>query len=286
MALRGERPVASITDSVQSAKAFNGDAAMDTKSLEANSNERNSQDLIVRIAVEGERDGQPIRHTTQLNVPADGQWQPGRIDLQCLNLDAQRDTNLRLTIDNLSTSTVWIDDIVVTDYFASEAERSELQSLAYLAVNGLQSANLTPTAHLLRNYWAQELLRVAHQSPVSLLPTNDSISARIRSTPEPLEGLGTLNETMRSVSLPSPAWEVATQGVPSTSPTTKTSPGQRRPTDTQNRSSNSDASGLQAPQSGAAKPASAKAVPNAPKQQRPVSLSRRIRSWIPAPLRF
>lgn len=286
LALRGDRPVASITDSTHPATASIGDITSNANSLETIPEDTEPLDLIVRIAIEGERDGQPIRHTTQLSVPADGQWQSGRIDLQCLDLDPQRDTNLRLTIDNLSMSTVWIDDIVVTDYFASQAERSELQSLAYLAVNGLQSTDLAPTARLLRNFWAQELLRVAQQSPVSLLPSSDSLSARIRSAPEPAEGLGTLNGAMRSVGLPAPAWDVATQGVPSISLERKTSPGPNRSKDAANGTSDSAASKSPTTHSSVSKPASAGAAPNEPKQERPVSLSRRIRAWIPAPLRF
>lgn len=120
-----------------------------------------AEPIEIRVAIEGERRGQSIRRSETVQVPANGKWRTGRLVVEWLDVDPRQDQNLHITIDNISNSTVWIDDIVVTDYFASAAERSDLQSLAYLAVQGLQHSDLRPTANLLKNFWAQDLLRIA-----------------------------------------------------------------------------------------------------------------------------
>ncbi len=66
--------------------------------------------------------------------------------------------SLRLTIDSLTSGRVWVDDVRLHDWFPLTKEKKELQSLAFLAVQGLQRGNLTPSARLLQNHWARYLL--------------------------------------------------------------------------------------------------------------------------------
>lgn len=135
-----------------------------------------AEPIEIRVAIEGERRGQSIRRSETVQVPASGKWRTGRLVVEWLDVDPREDQNLHITIDNISSSTVWIDDIVVTDYFASAAERSDLQSLAYLAVQGLQHSDLRPTANLLKNFWAQDLLRIAKfpSSALEIAPTMEA----------------------------------------------------------------------------------------------------------------
>ncbi|MEM6779042.1 MAG: hypothetical protein AAF670_15400 [Planctomycetota bacterium] len=113
----------------------------------------------IRVAIEGRRGQQPCRHGEVIEIPADGRWQPRQLALQWIDLEPSRHGDLRLTIDNLSSSTVWIDDVYVTDWFASEEERNQLQRLAFLAVQGLQRSDRRPSAKLLQDFWAQQLVR-------------------------------------------------------------------------------------------------------------------------------
>ncbi|TWT65132.1 hypothetical protein CA85_34790 [Allorhodopirellula solitaria] len=180
MSLRGEPP--QLADSQKSG----GDSLPKANLIE------------LRVAIEGERNGQPIRHSATVQVPRNGKWQPGRFVLEWLDVDPYQDQNLRITIDNLSYSVVWIDDIVVTDYFASASERSDLQSLAYLAVQGVQHSNLKPAARLLNNYWAQDLLRIA-QLPANFDDKGDGKTARSSDDRD-------AGDRFRAVRRDSPAW--------------------------------------------------------------------------------
>jgi hypothetical protein len=228
--------------------------------------------IAIRVAIEGERDGSPIRHTETITVPSDGKWQTGRFAMEWLDVDPVRDQNLRITIDNFSSQVVWIDNVVVTDYFASSLERSELQSLAYLAVQGLQRSELKPSAVLLKNFWARDLLRVAEQSRVSTLPSSIS-SSNDTKTRFPISG----------ISLPGAMWAESSEEVPQTVPLSpkaikiQTSVIDGAPIAP---ASNQPASGP-VPEN---KPAPATVPPNDP--QPPASVAGRLRSWLPSPLRF
>lgn len=163
---------------------------------------RAAEPVEIRVAIEGERNGQPIRHSETVRVAPNGKWQVGRSVLQWLDVDPRQDRNLHITIDNLSTSTVWIDDIVVTDYFASAEERSDLQSLAYLAVQGLQHSDLRPAAKLMKNFWAQDLLRIASFQSTSPDRESDNI-VLTRDVPN-------IDKARSERGMPSPMWGAGT----------------------------------------------------------------------------
>lgn len=244
MALRGQPP--RDTDATVSGK--NASTPRITERSESHPTE---PDSVVRIAIEGERDGQPIRYTSRVEFTNNGTWQSGRVRLECPDMDPVRDTNLRLTIDNLSTSSIWIDDVVVTDYFATRSERAELQTLAYLAVTGLQHSDLAPTAKLLQNFWAGELLRIARVPPTQ----NNQKNRRSNDT--------------KSI-LPQPMWrESADTVMAAKSEVTRNQSTSQTPYKSTN---------------GVVIPASPPPEPTA--TEPPTSLSRRIRGWLPSPLRF
>ncbi|MCM2370076.1 hypothetical protein [Aporhodopirellula aestuarii] len=216
----------------------------------------------IRVAIEGERNGQPIRRSETLKVASDGKWHVGRLVLEWLDVDCEKDQNLRVTIDNFSSTTVWIDDVIVTDYFASAAERSELQSLAYLAVQGLQHSDLKPAAALLRNYWANDLLRISHHTTVSMVPDDATGRDGVRSRfPFDVGGL------------PTPMWREAAPTVPSTenpSPVPPFGSPERTPandsTVTPEPDPSSDATKIESEAS--------------------ETIAGRLRRWLPNPLRF
>ncbi|WP_146577274.1 hypothetical protein [Neorhodopirellula pilleata] len=276
MALRGEP---SQSDSAESPQPEDPQARKKT-GFTTDPNEPS----VIRVAIEGERNGHPIRQVATLEIPNDGQWQPGTIALQWLDLDASQDTNLRLTIDNYSTSRIWVDDVVVTDYFASQAERTELQSLAYLAVNGLQHSDLAPAARLLNNYWAGELLRVAnHQAPNHQAPNHQSLSslrassgsqiAEVPGKPSEMSNASKLGRFMyEPPSLPRSAWAPQRE---TDIPTSSTNPSGSNTMPNSPERSEVD--------SGAVERADGSA--NAASKE-PPSISRRIRGWLPSPLRF
>jgi hypothetical protein len=126
-----------------------------------NGGEGPAKTLTLRVALEGSLDGQPCRNWREVEVPVDGKWQDSTVVLEWLNIDVERTRDLRVTIDNLSDGIIWVDEIFVTDWFASRSERAELQSLAYLAVQGLQRDDVKAPAQLLNHFWAQQLLQFA-----------------------------------------------------------------------------------------------------------------------------
>ncbi|MDG2220001.1 MAG: hypothetical protein P8L85_01385 [Rubripirellula sp.] len=119
----------------------------------------------LKVSIEASRNGQPIRFATEFEVPRDGKWNKQHVILEADGIHRGIVDSLRLTIDSLSTGKVWIDDVRLHEHFATEQEREELQSLAFLAVQGLQRSNLAPSGRLLLNPWAQHLLTLKHLNP-------------------------------------------------------------------------------------------------------------------------
>ena len=109
---------------------------------------------LLRISIEATRQGDPIRFSRDLEVPSNGQWTQRDVILEADEIDTTAIESLRLTIDSLSGGRVWIDDVQLHDRFPIEKERAELQSQAFLAVQGLQRGNLLPSGRLLQNHWA------------------------------------------------------------------------------------------------------------------------------------
>ena len=114
----------------------------------------------LRISLEATDRGKPIRYSNEFEIPKNGQWGSREVQLEALNIDAANMHSLRLTIDSLSSGRIWIDDIRLHDQFPTVSERDELQSGAFLAVQGLQKSNLAPAGRLLQNGWARYLLKL------------------------------------------------------------------------------------------------------------------------------
>jgi hypothetical protein len=148
----------------------------------------------IRISIEATRHGEPVRFGRDLEVPRDGKWVPRDVVLEVDELDDSSIASLRLTIDSLSAGRVWIDDVQLHDHFPTSQERADLQSQAFLAVQGLQRGNLLPSGKLLQHDWARYLLtlgpseqnkRVIETLPVSSDPPG--VAERIRNwLPHPL----------------------------------------------------------------------------------------------------
>lgn len=112
----------------------------------------------LRIAVEGIQAGEPYRQSSEINVPATGQWQEKQVLLEASGFDTNLEGGLRLAIDSLSPGKIWVDDIRLYDEFPLKKERDALQNLSFLAVQGLQRGDFTPASRLLTKYWARYLL--------------------------------------------------------------------------------------------------------------------------------
>ncbi|MGB7344691.1 MAG: hypothetical protein WBD20_10780 [Pirellulaceae bacterium] len=119
----------------------------------------------LQIAIEGSRDGEPIRYSQTIQLNRDGQWQQRRVVLEAQDITPESVDSIRLTVDSLSRGRVWIDDVQLHDWFPMASERRELQDEAFMAVQGLQRGNLTPASSLLQNYWAQQLLVDSAETP-------------------------------------------------------------------------------------------------------------------------
>ncbi|PHQ33470.1 hypothetical protein [Rhodopirellula bahusiensis] len=227
-----------------------------------------SKTLTLRVALEGSLDGQPCRHWREVEVPVDGKWQDSTVVLEWLNIDVENTRDLRVTIDNLSDGIIWVDDVFVSDWFASRAERAEIQSLAYLAVQGLQRNDIKAAAQLLNQFWAKQLLQFAKRRSVD--PRRAEVN---RSLVEPVFGRGgssTVAVTSVAVGaheLGAPLAAINTAGLTSNSPMPTNAlaptPDPNRPPDTATNS---------------------QPVVDSP-MQRP-GVTGRIRNWLPQPLRF
>ncbi len=148
----------------------------------------------LRVSIEATRDGEPIRYSSEFDVPRNGQWSPRAVVLEADGVERDSVDSLRLTIDSLSGGRVWIDDVHLHDQFPTAKERAELQSQAFLAVQGLQRGNLTPSGRLLQNHWACFLLTLGPAPPAQQVmeavePVDETpgVAERIRSwLPRPL----------------------------------------------------------------------------------------------------
>ncbi|WP_037248465.1 hypothetical protein [Rhodopirellula baltica] len=237
-------------------------------SARTNSTEKQSNTLTLRVALEGSLDGQPCRHSREVEVPVDGKWQDSTVVLEWLDIDVENTKDLRVTIDNLSDGIIWVDDVFVTDWFASRSERAEIQSLAYLAVQGLQRDDIKAPAQLLNQFWAKQLLQFAKRR--SMDPRRAEVN---RPLVEPAFGGATATtvsvtpRTFGTADRAAPMAAVNTAGLSATSPLFNNVPVQKpdgeRPS---------------------AKPTNSQPVVDSPMQN--TGVTDRIRNWLPQSLRF
>jgi len=148
----------------------------------------------LKISLEGTSKGRPLRFSEVFEVSRNGQWNSHQVVLEADGIDALEVDSFRLTIDSVSGGQIWIDRIQLHDQFATARERDELQSLAFLAVQGLQRGNLAPCGRLLKNDWARHLLHLEEvpsadprPKPNKKTERDPSVAERIRSwLPKPL----------------------------------------------------------------------------------------------------
>lgn len=114
----------------------------------------------LRIGIEGQSRGRPLRRSVTVTPAADGQWQPQPLWLEVEDLGGDTIEDLRLTIDLLSPGQIWIDDVKLYDFFLTEAERSRLQSQVFLAVQRIRQEDLTAAAKLFDSHWGRYLMNL------------------------------------------------------------------------------------------------------------------------------
>ena len=64
----------------------------------------------IRVAIEGERDGQAIRRSETVQVPRDGKWNTGRLVLEWLDVDPVEIATCMSRLIISRPRTLWIDD--------------------------------------------------------------------------------------------------------------------------------------------------------------------------------
>ncbi|MCC9655710.1 hypothetical protein [Rhodopirellula halodulae] len=242
-----------------------------------------STTLVMRVAVEGSLGGQPYRYSKEINVPTDGKWQDTNVVLEWLDVNVAKAEDLRITIDNLSDGTIWVDEVYVTDWFASRSERAEIQSLAYLAVQGLQRNDVKAPAKLLNHFWAKQLLQFAKQRSV------DSRRAENAHPAKPAFG----GEEVTEASLASDAATALSEVSTAVSGSIARNPLSGKPlasgwTNSWSMPGTIPAAPTAAVQEGGLQtPAQTSSTPAGvdPPMQRP-GVTDRIRNWLPQPLRF
>lgn len=135
----------------------------------------------VRVSLEGDRLGKPVRFSAEFEVPCDGHWQARRIVLETDQIRVGEIDSLRLTIDSLTPGKLWIDDVHVHDQFPTKAEQSALQGRAFLAIQGLQHGHLKPAAQLMDNDWSKYLLAHPQRKPTRQgIERRESVANRFR----------------------------------------------------------------------------------------------------------
>ena len=167
MALRGEslpsegQSNAEVTPIEGSPSA---EASADGSSAQKSIGPPNEKLQHLRVSLEGTQSGVPMRKSADVEIHRSGAWQPRRVVLEVDSIDPSTTDSLRLTIDSMTPGLIWVDDIRLHDDFSTTRERTDLQSQAFLAVEGLQRGNLTPSAKLLMNRWAGRLLDQSNQA--------------------------------------------------------------------------------------------------------------------------
>ena len=202
----------------------------------------------VRLSIEGIQDDAAIRISHTIELPPDDLWHDESMILEVGGLSPNITQSLRLTIDLLGPGTVRIDDIRIHSRFASAAQRADLQQLAFLAVQGLKRGNLTHSAHLLQNPYSNELL-FRHEYQVIR-----GIKGFRNGEQAPLAPSGSTPGTMAAIDGTKSAGGV------------ETNPEAGKTTDSTATNTDSRQSGT--------------------KPDKPVSVSQRIRDWLPRPMRF
>ena len=228
----------------------------------------------VRVSLEGTRDGQAVRYAAEFEVPRDGLWQSRKIVMETDGLNPRTTQTVRLTIDSLSPGTLWIDDVHLHHKFATSQERAALQGKAFLAVQGLRNGKLLPAAKMLQNRWSGYLLNhnpdawPSHRiSETAHRSSRSSVAERSSTTPRN--------------ALPN---RVLQSGNPDD--TTKTRSTENGPSKDSSNNAASTTSQARSPARPGNSTTKRNVQTNPPSQSRRESMAKRLKSWLPRPLRF
>ncbi len=155
-----------------------------------------------RVAIEWVEANHGHRAGQVLAVPADGAWHGDLVRLEATELPTAGSAEVRVTIDNVGNAPIWIDDVMLTDWFATAAERDAMQRLAFMAVRGLQKDDWTPAARLLTQPWTEELLALAPTTDATLTPPPASAPASGRAAGLVKAAAGVWPTITRTATLP------------------------------------------------------------------------------------
>lgn len=132
----------------------------------------NQPPIQVRIALEGTVAGTPIRQTQIVTVPRDGQWSELPHRLKITRLPSLPVDSLRLTVDMISDGVVWVDDVVFSDSFLTQAEKTHWDHTVYLAAGGVSRGDYWGVSRLLDSHWSLRLRRPETHSFMAVTSAN------------------------------------------------------------------------------------------------------------------
>ncbi|MEZ6089193.1 MAG: hypothetical protein R3C05_14420 [Pirellulaceae bacterium] len=120
----------------------------------------------LRLALEGRYRDRSIRRSVMItssaneSLPTD--WSAMPVGLEVTDLPVEGLDELRIAFDLVSPGTVWIDNVLLHDQFLTQAERKELQSQVFVAVERMRDGDLTAAGRLLDSYWGRYLLGLSN----------------------------------------------------------------------------------------------------------------------------
>lgn len=113
--------------------------------------------LNLRVTLEGKSEQQPIRRSVTFTAVAHGKWLDDQILLETVDLPTGIES-YRVVIESRNAGVTHIDNIQVHTWFPLQKERKQIQTQAYLAVDGLRNGDLVAASALLQNRWAFQLM--------------------------------------------------------------------------------------------------------------------------------
>lgn len=153
----------------------------------------------LRLAIEGNLDGQPYYRRANVGASEDGrktqpllqEWSQFQFSID--DLPAQGLTDLQIGFDLMDEGEVWIDEVQVFDLWFSKEEREALLKSILLADFQVQEGKVGDSLHLVESYWPQFLRRNVPLETAHVA----SVPERPPATPPPAKPAGTFDGLRR-----------------------------------------------------------------------------------------
>ncbi|MEM6691741.1 MAG: hypothetical protein AAF664_20095 [Planctomycetota bacterium] len=168
---------------------------------------------VLRVTVEADQGfaldtSSLVRLQKEVSLAAGTRWTPPSFVLvadSMPGLENGQKAMVHVTLDLLSPATIWLDEVQVHRFFTPPSQRSQLESEAFLAVQGVQRGRWEAAAKLLRHPLAERLLNLpetprpskpfdATRQPVAA--QLDEPESSLRDTDDPQNNSGTKSATV------------------------------------------------------------------------------------------